>query len=465
MTEANVSAGLTGRGGAAAGGSGVSLPANVRELEDVVARALEVARAAGATGAEIGLAVDAGLSVSVRLGEVESLEYQRDRGLGVTVYVGQRKGSASTGDLSPEAVAETVRKAISIASFTAADPCAGLPDVGDMAVAIPDLDLAHPWPVSAEEAVEIARRCEAAALAVDARLVNSEGGSVSTHAGLRVFGNSHGFLASYPGTHHSVSCSVLGQQGEDMQRDYWYTTARDWRALEEAEAVGRVAGERTVRRLGARRLATCKAPVLYVPELARGLVGHFLGAIRGGSQYRESSFLLGASGETLFPSFVQLSERPHLRGALGSAPFDAEGVATQDREWVRDGVLQGYILDTYSARRLNLRTTGNAGGTHNLRVAPGTANLEALLRQMGRGLMVTELLGQGVNGVTGDYSRGASGFWVEGGEIAFPVHEVTIAGNLREMYRRVVAIGADVDTRGSLQTGSWLLDEMTIAGE
>ena len=323
MTEVNVAAGLAGRGGAAAGGSGVSLPANVRELEDVVARALEVARAAGATGAEIGLAVDAGLSVSVRLGEVESLEYQRDRGLGVTVYVGQHKGSASTGDLSPEAVAETVRKAVSIASFTAADPCAGLPDVGDMAVAIPELDLAHLWPVSAEEAVEIARRCEAAALAVDARLVNSEGGSVSTHAGLRVFGNSHGFLASYPGTHHSVSCSVLGQQGEDMQRDYWYTTARDWRALEEAEAVGRVAGERTVRRLGARRLATCKAPVLYVPELARGLVGHFLGAIRGGSQYRESSFLLGAAGETLFPSFVQLSERPHLPGALGSAPFDA----------------------------------------------------------------------------------------------------------------------------------------------
>jgi PmbA protein len=449
----------------AAAVSGVSLPTNPRELEDIVARALEASRAAGATAAEVALGVDAGLSVSVRLGEVESLEYQRDRCLGVTVYVGQRKGSASTGDLSREAVEETVRKAVSIASFTAEDPCAGLPDAVDLARDIPDLDLAHVWPVAADEAVELARRCEAAALAVDARLVNSEGGSVGTHAGLRVYGNTHGFLASYPGTHHSISCSVLGQQGEDMQRDYWYTTARDWRDLEAPEAVGRVAGERTVRRLGARRLATCRAPVLFVPELARGLVGHFLAAVRGGAQYRESSFLLGAAGQSIFPRFVQLQERPHLRKALGSAPFDAEGVATQNRDWVVDGVLQGYILDSYGARRLGLRTTGNAGGTHNLMVAPGEDGPDALLGRMGRGLMVTELLGQGVNGVTGDYSRGASGFWVEGGELAFPVHEVTIAGNLRDMYRDVVAIGADVDERASLRTGSWLLGEMTIAGE
>ena len=449
----------------AAAASGVSLPANPRELENIVAQALEAARAAGATAAEAALGVDAGLSVSVRLGEVESLEYQRDRGLGITVYVGQRKGSASTGDLSAAAVAETARKAVSIASFTAEDACAGLPAAADLARDFPDLDLAHPWAVSAEEAVEMARRCEAAALAVDARLVNSEGAGVSTHAGLRVFGNTHGFLASYPGTHHSISCSVLGQQGEDMQRDYWYTTARDWRELEDAEAVGRVAGERTARRMGARRLATCRAPVLFVPELARGLVGHFLSAIRGGAQYRQSSFLLGAAGEPLFPSFVNLCERPHLPRALGSAPFDAEGVATRDRDWVVGGVLQGYILDTYGARRLGLHSTGNAGGTHNLLVAPGTEDLPALLRRLGRGLMVTELLGQGVNGVTGDYSRGASGYWVENGELAYPVHEVTIAGNLREMYRSVVAIGADVDARASLRTGSWLLDELTIAGE
>lgn len=457
----------TARSGAAspAAAAGVSLPADPRGLESVVAEALELARAAGATGAEVGLSVDAGLSVSVRLGEVESLEYQRDRGLGVTVYVGQRKGSASTADLSREAVAASVRKAISIASFTAEDPYAGLADAADMARDVPDLDLAHPWPVSAEQAIELARRCEAAALGVDPRLTNSEGGSVSTHAGLRVYGNSHGFLGSYPGTHHSVSCAVLGQQDADMQRDYWYTSARDWRALEDVEAVGRRAGERTVRRLGARRLPTCKAPVLFVPELARGLVGHFLGAIRGGAQYRRSSFLLGASGESIFPAFVQLAERPHLPRALGSAPFDAEGVATRDREWVVDGVLQGYVLDSYGARRLGLRTTGNAGGTHNLLVAPGTDDLPALMRRMGRGLLVTELLGQGVNAVTGDYSRGASGFWVEGGEIAYPVHEVTIAGSLREMYRGVTAIGSDVDARASLRTGSWLLDEMTIAGE
>ncbi|MFM7066192.1 MAG: metalloprotease PmbA [Gammaproteobacteria bacterium] len=449
----------------AAAVSGVSLPTHTRELEDTVAQALEAARAAGATAAEVALGVDAGLSVSVRLGEVESLEYQRDRGLGVTVYVGQRKGSASTGDLSREAIVETVRKAVSIASFTAEDACAGLPDAADLAREIPDLDLAHPWPISAEEAVELARRCEAAALAVDARLVNSEGGAVGTHAGLRVYGNTHGFLASYPGTQHSVSCSVLGQQGEDMQRDYWYTAARDWRALESAEVVGRIAGERTVRRLGARRLTTCRAPVLFVPELARGLVGHFLSAIRGGAQYRQSSFLLGAAGEQVFPAFVAIHERPHLPRALGSAPFDAEGVATRDQDWVVGGVLRGYILDTYGARRLGLRTTGNAGGTHNLLVEPGTDDFAGLLRRMGRGLVVTELLGQGVNGVTGDYSRGASGFWVEGGELAYPVHEVTIAGNLREMYRGVVAIGADVDRRASLQTGSWLLGEMTIAGE
>jgi len=449
----------------AAAVSGVSLPTHTRELEDTVAQALEAARAAGATAAEVALGVDAGLSVSVRLGEVESLEYQRDRGLGVTVYVGQRKGSASTGDLSREAIVETVRKAVSIASFTAEDPCAGLPNAADLAREIPDLDLAHPWPISAEEAVELARRCEAAALAVDARLVNSEGGAVGTHAGLRVYGNTHGFLASYPGTQHSVSCSVLGQQGEDMQRDYWYTAARDWRALESAEVVGRIAGERTVRRLGARRLTTCRAPVLFVPELARGLVGHFLSAIRGGAQYRQSSFLLGAAGEQVFPAFVAIHERPHLPRALGSAPFDAEGVATRDQDWVVGGVLRGYILDTYGARRLGLRTTGNAGGTHNLLVEPGTDDFAGLLRRMGRGLVVTELLGQGVNGVTGDYSRGASGFWVEGGELAYPVHEVTIAGNLREMYRGVVAIGADVDRRASLQTGSWLLGEMTIAGE
>ena len=435
------------------------------ELATLVERALAEATQAGASAADVGVSVDSGLSVTVRLGEVETLEYQRDRGMGITAYVGRRKGTATTGDLSWSAVEDTARKAVSIARFTAADDCAGLPDPETLASVVPDLDLSHPWQLEAEGAIELATRCEAAALAVDARITNSEGATVGAHQGLRVHGNSLGFVGGYPATYATISCVVMGVAGEQAERDYWYSAARDWRALEDGEAIGRHAAERTARRLGARRIATTRAPVLFVPELARGLIGHFVGAVRGAAQYRKSTFLLDAAGTRVFPEHVHMAERPHLPCGLGSAPFDGEGCATRDRELVVAGVLDGYVLDTYAARKLGLRTTGNAGGVHNLLIAPGADDFDGLLRRMGRGLVVTELMGHGVNGVTGDYSRGAVGFWVEGGELAFPVHEITIAGNLKDLFRDLVAVGRDVDLRGSIRTGSILVAEMTIAGE
>ncbi|HUO96599.1 MAG TPA: metalloprotease PmbA [Steroidobacteraceae bacterium] len=435
------------------------------DLAALVEQSLAEARAAGATEADVGVSVDTGLSISVRLGEVETLEYQRDRGLGITAYVGKRKGTATTGDLSAAAIADTVRKAVSIARFTAEDDCAGLPDPDTLAREVPDLDLSHPWDLEAEAGIALAKECEAAALASDPRVTNSEGASVGAHRSLRVYGNSLGFLGGYPSTYYSVSCVVMGQQGEQQERDYWYTAARDWRALEDAETVGRQAAERTVRRLGARRIATTRAPVLFVPELARGLIGHFIAAVRGGAQYRKSTFLLGAAGTQVFPRFFAIAERPHVRRGLGSAPFDGEGCATHDRELVSGGVLEGYVLNTYAARKLGLKTTGNAGGVHNLLVHSGEEGYERLLARMGRGLVVTELMGQGVNGVTGDYSRGAAGFWVEGGAVQYPVSEITIAGNLKDLFRNLVAVGSDIDERGAIRTGSILVEEMTIAGE
>jgi len=364
-----------------------------------------------------------------------------------------------------EAGRETVAKAYSIAGFTAEDPCSGLPDADTLARDIPELDLNHPWSIEPEAAREMAVACEQAALAADKRITNSEGATLSTHQGTRVFGNSLGFLGGYASTMHSLSCAVVGQEGSDMQRDYWYSSVRDWRELEAGEAIGKRAAQRALQRLGARRLSTCTAPVLFVPELARGFIGHFLGAIRGGSQYRRASFLLDAAGQKIFPDWFTCSERPHLRKALGSAPFDGEGVATHDRDLVERGVLTGYVLSTYSARKLGLKTTGNAGGVHNLIVQAGQHDFAGLLKMMTRGLVVTELMGQGVNGVTGDYSRGAAGFWVENGAIAYPVHEITIAGNLKDLYLNTVAIGNDVDTRGGVRTGSILIEQMTIAWE
>ena len=442
-----------------------ALVADGAELLALVELALAEARALGASEAEAAISMDVGLSVSARLGEVETVEYQRDRGMGVTVYFGTRKGTASTADLSPGGLRETVGKACSIARFTAQDPCAGLPDPDTLATQIPELSLSHPWDLTPEQACEMAIACEAAAMAVDPRITNSEGAGVSTHRGVRAFGNSHGFLGAFPGTAHSISCSVLGVEGEQMERDYWYSTARDWRELEAAESVGRRSGERAVRRLGARKLATTKVPVRYSPDVARGLIGHFLGAIRGGSQYRRASFLLDAAGTQVFPDWFALSERPHLPKALASAPFDHEGVATSDREIVADGIVLGYVLSTYSARKLGLRTTGNAGGNYNVIVHGRGRDYDGMLKALDRGLLVTELMGQGVNGVTGDYSRGATGFWVENGQIAYPVHEVTVAGNLKDIYRSIVDVGSDMDLRGGIRTGSILLDEMTVAGD
>ncbi|MCE2713892.1 MAG: metalloprotease PmbA [Acidibacter sp.] len=439
----------------------------IPELKDVVSRALDSARRAGATQAEADASLQQGLSVSVRLGEVETVEYQRDRALGITVYFGHRKGSASTGDLSAQSVEDMVAKACAIARHTAEDECAGLADPALLQTQFRDLQLDFPWELSADSAVELARECEAAGRAVDTRLSNSEGASVSSQRGVRVYGNTHGFLAGDCGTSHSLSCVLLAQSGEDMQRDYWYTSARDPRDLEVAELVGRRAGQRAIARLGARRLPTGPAQVVFAPEVARGFIGHFIGAIRGSAQYRKASFLLGAAGERVFPDWVQMHERPHLLKGVASSNFDSEGVRTIDRELVRDGVVDGYLLGSYSARKLGLVSTGHAGGLHNLMVDASVDRPDqaSLLRRMGRGLLVTELMGQGVNGVTGDYSRGATGFWIEGGEIAYPVHEVTIAGNLKNLFAGLQAIGSDVDARGGVRVGSIWVGEFTIAGE
>jgi len=443
----------------------------ISELKAVVADALAQARGSGASHAEANASLQRGLTVTVRLGEVETIEYHRDRGLSLTAYFGHAKGSASTADLRPAAVREIALKAATIARHTAADECSGLADPDSLAREPQDLDLYHPWALAPEEAVTLARECEAAGLAVDPRLTNSEGATVTTHGGVRVYGNSHGFLQGVPSTSHSVSCALVAVSGEDMQRDYWYSVARRAQALGDVAAVGRRAAQRALRRLGARKLSTRRAPILFAPELARGLFGHFVGAIRGPSQYRRTSFLLQAAGTQVFPSFLQIAERPHLPQGLASSAFDAEGVATHDRDLVQRGVLQGYVLGSYSARKLGLKSTANAGGIHNLLVTADAASgseycgtFEQLLRRMGDGLYVTELMGPGVNGVTGDYSRGASGFWVEHGELSFPVHEVTIAGNLREMLRGIVAVGSDVDSQGAIRTGSVLLESMTVAG-
>jgi PmbA protein len=436
------------------------------DLESIIERALQDARARGASQAEAAVSQDTGLSVGVRLGEVETLEHQRDRSMGITVYFGQRKGSASTADFSLEAVGATVAKACSIARFTAEDASSGLADAELMARAPQNLDLSHPWDVTADRAIAIAKTCESAALRFDARINNSEGASVSTHQGLHVYGNTHGFVGGYPTTSHTLSCVVLAGTGEDMQRDYWYSSSRDWHELQDPEAVGLESARRTIARLGPRKISTRRAPILFVPELARGLIGHFVAAIRGSSQYRQASFLLNSAGQQVFPTNFFVAERPHLPKAMASAPFDDEGVATRDRELVAEGILKGYILSSYSARKLGLKTTGNAGGSHNLIVAPTmTGGVAALLSRLGTGLLLTELMGQGVNTVTGDYSRGAAGFWVENGEIQYPVAEVTIAGNLRSMFLGIAAVGDDVDIRGGVRVGSILVQEMTIAGE
>lgn len=434
-------------------------------LEQTIADLLAEAQRCGASAAEAAVSASTGLEVSVRLGEVETVEHTRDNGLGITVYFGQRKGSASTSDFSPAAIRDAVDNACTIARHTQEDRCAGLAPVALMASAVPDLDLNHPWSISVEEAITLAQTCEAAARGADTRIVNSEGASLSSHAGLSVYGNSHGFIGGYPSTRYGLSVAVIGKDGEAMERDYWWTSARAPGDLEPAVAVGERAAARTVARLGARRLPTGHAPVLFRAEVAAGLLRHLLGAINGASQYRKTSFLLDQQGQRIFPGFVQVHEDPHRLRGLASAPFDGDGVATRAKAIIADGVLATYLLDHYAACRLGLTTTGNAGGARNLSVAMGEHDRDGMLRLLGTGLFVTELMGQGVNGVTGDYSRGASGFWVENGVPQYPVHEITIAGNLKDMYAHLVAIGNDCDFPGSTTTGSWLIEDMTIAGE
>ena len=434
-------------------------------LTDLVSRILEEAKRQGASAAEANADIGQGLSVNVRLGEVETVEHNRDKGLAVTVYFGDKSGSASTSDFSDEAVRDTVRAACTIAKYTAADPFAGLADPARLARDIPDLDLYHPWALTVDAAIERAQECEARARAVDARITNSEGASVASHSGIGVYGNSHGFLGAAASTRHSVSCAVVAQDDAGMQRDYWYASARAAEDLPAVTSVGEQAAQRAVRRLGARKVKTCQVPVIFEAPIATSLLSHFISAIRGTNLYRRTSFLLDRLGQPIFSAHVEIGEDPHQKRGPGSAAFDNDGVATQSRALVQGGVLQGYVLDTYSARKLKMETTGNAGGVHNLYIAPGSADLAALLRQMGKGLLVTELIGFGVNNVTGDYSRGAAGFWVEHGEIQYPVEEITIAGNLKEMYRQLAAVGSDVDTRGNIRTGSILIERMTVAGE
>jgi PmbA protein len=438
---------------------------DIERLKSIVQSLLDEAKQQGASAAEAGLSQENGLSVTARMGEVETIEHHCDQGLGITVYFGQRKGSASSTDLSPDAIKETVGAACSIARYTSEDKFAGLPDQALLATEFPDLDLNHPWPLTADEAIALAIECEAGALAVHPDITNSEGATVNTHQGIRVLGNSLGFLQGRLSTRHSMSCSVVAQRGDSMQRDYWYSVARNAKALEAAAAIGNKAGERAIRRLEARRLPTQQCPVLYCAEVASGLLGSLVGAISGGNLYRKSTFLLNALDTQIFPEFVHIYEQPLLKGGLGSSAYDGEGVATQARDIVRDGYLRGYVLSTYSARKLGLQSTGNAGGVHNLSITTGANDFRSMLELMGTGLLVTECIGQGVNMINGNYSRGAAGFWVERGEIQYPVEEITIAGNLKDMFRKIVAVGNDVDYRGNIRTGSILIERMSIAGE
>ena len=438
----------------------------INRLKNLVQDLLDESKKQGASSAEAGLSVDNGLSVTARLGEVETIEHHCDQSLGVTVYIGKKKGSASTNDFSVNSIKETVKAACSIAGFSSEDEYAGLPEKEMLATEFPDLDRNHPWEINAESGITLAVECEEAARSYHSEISNSEGASVNSHQGIRVLGNSLGFLQGYQATRHSISCSVLGERDGNMQRDYWYSVSRNAKNLESAQDIGKKAAERTINRLGARSLTTRQCPVLYSAEVASGLIGSLVSAVSGGSLYRKSSFLLDALGTQVLPEFIHIYEQPHLKMALGSAAYDGEGVKTACRDIVSNGILQGYVLSSYSARKLGMVSTGNAGGVHNLTVDSSRDNdFAAMVKQLDTGLLVTELMGQGVNKVTGDYSRGASGFWVEQGQIQYPVEEITVAGNLKDMYKNIVSVGNDVDYRGNIRTGSILIEQMSIAGE
>jgi PmbA protein len=439
-------------------------PEAVPQLQAQVEQIIAEAKKQGASACEVAVSVEQGLSTSVRQGEVETVEFNRDQGFGITLYVGQRKGSASTSASGDAAIRETVAAALAIAKHASEDEAAGLADAALMARELPQLDLYHAWAISPEQAIEQALRCEAAAFAADKRVKNADGTTLNTHQGCRVYGNSHGFIAGYASTRHSLSCVMIAEDGGQMQRDYWYDVNRQGELLADAAGIGQRAAQRAVSRLGARPVPTCEVPVLFSAELATGLFGHFLAAISGGNLYRKSSFLEGALGQQLFPEWLSLDERPHIPRALGSAAFDGDGLATYAKPFIAGGELVSYVLGTYSGRKLGMPSTANAGGVHNLFVSHGAEDQQALLKRMGRGLLVTELMGQGLNLVTGDYSRGAGGFWVENGEIQFPVQEVTIAGNLRDMFKQIVAVGNDLELRSNIRTGSVLIEKMTVAG-
>lgn len=434
------------------------------ELEQRVAFILDESRRQGASACEVGVSQNTGLSVGVRQGEVETVEFNRDQGFAITLYAGQRKGSASTSDTSDEAIRSAIEAALGIARHASEDTFAGLAAAELMATELPDLDLYHPWALSAEQAIERALTCEAAALAMDSRLT-SDSANVSSQQGCRVYGNSNGFIGSSLGTRHSASAVMIVASEQGMQRDYWYGVDRQAAKLPSAEALGRKAAQRTLARLGTRTVKTAKVPVLFAADQASGLLGHLVGAIAGGAVYRQSTFLLDSMGQPIFPDWVTIDERPYMPRALGSSAFDGDGLATRAQAFVEQGVLHSWVLGTYSGRKLNLPSTANAGGVHNLHVTSNAGDLTALLREMGTGLLVTELMGQGINGVTGDYSRGAGGFWVENGEIQFPVQEVTIAGNLKDMFANLRCVGSDIERRGNNLTGSWLVDGMTVGGE
>jgi len=436
-------------------------------LRGIARDLLAYATQRGVSAAAVDVSEGFGQSVTARCGEVETIEYNRDKGLSVTVYLGRRRGHASTSDFAPQAVRDTVDAALSIARHTAEDDCAGLPDAELLAHEFPDLDLYHPWDLPVDAAIELAKQCEQAALEADARITNSEGATVNVHEAQFVHANTLGFIGGYPTSRHSLSCAVIGEEGDSMERDYWYSVARDAKDLQDAQQLGRIAAQRTVRRLNARQLDTMQVPVLFEALLASSLLGHFVGAVSGGSLYRKSSFLLDHLDKPVFAPHINIADDPGIHKGLASSPFDDEGVRVQRRTIVENGILRGYFLGSYSARKLGLRSTGNSGGNHNLILRPsgeGELDFAGLLKKMGRGLLVTELLGQGVNHVTGDYSRGAAGFWVEGGEIQYPVQEITIAGNLRDMYRNIVAAGSDILVQGSRQCGSILIEGMTVAG-
>lgn len=436
-----------------------------QELRQAVEFALNFAKKSGAE-AEVGVTKVAGLSVSTRLEQTENIEFNNDGSLGISVYVGKRKGNASTSDLQPQSIQRAVESAVAIAKYTSEDECAGLADKEMMAFEAPDLELYHQADISVEQAVELALEAEHHALNTDEKIVNSEGATFNSHSGVRVYGNTHGMLQSYLSSRYSLSCSVISAYEDQLERDYEYTISREFDKLQSPEWVGRQAAFKAVDRLNPQKIKTCEVPVIFYNDVATGLIGHLAGAISGGALYRKSSFLLDKLGTQILPSWFAISERPHLLRQLASSAFDSEGVITQDREIITDGVLQTYLMTSYSARKMGLKTTGHAGGIHNWLVKPNrTGGLDTLLKEMGTGLLVTEFLGSAINAVTGEYSRGAAGFWVENGEIQYPVAEITIAGQLQEMYKNLIAVADDIEHRSNIQTGSILLDKMKISGE